>query len=320
MLVDQFIASFDAPPESLTLDIDATDDPVHGHQEKHFFHGYYDHHCFLPLYVTCGSRLLVAYLRPANIGADRHAAAILKLLVTRLRHQWPNVRILLRGDSGFGRWKLMRWCDRHDVRYLLGLARNTVLQRDAAPLMAQVAAAHQLDGQSHRVFDTLSYAAETWDRPRHVIVKAEHLAGGDGGKPNPRFVVTNLAGDPQDLYESAAGYCGRGDAENRIKEQQLGLFADRTSCHDFLAKQFRVLVAAAAYVLVDHVRRTALAGTDLAHAEVGTIRLRLFKIGARVVKSVRRLVVRMTTGYPWPDFFRLAAGRLLVPPLVPVPP
>jgi hypothetical protein len=320
VLVDQFVASFDAPPESLTLDIDATDDPVHGGQENRFFHGYYDGYCFLPLYVFCGSQLLVAYLRPADIGADRHAAAILKLLVTRLRQAWPNVRILLRGDSGFGRWKLMRWCDRRDVRYLLGLARNAVLQREAAPLMAQVAEAHRLDGQSHRVFDTLSYAAETWDRPRRVIVKAEHLAGGDEGKANPRFVVTNLAGDPQDLYESADGYCGRGDAENRIKEQQLHLFADRTSCHDFLANQFRVLVAAAAYVLVDHVRRTALVGTDLARAEVSTIRLRLFKIGAVVIKSVRRLVVRMATGYPWPDLFHLAARRLLVPRIAPAPP
>ncbi len=320
VLVEQFIASFDSPPESLTLDIDATDDPVHGGQENRFFHGYYDGYCFLPLYVFCGSQLLVAYLRPANIGADRHAAAILKLLVTRLRHQWPNVRILLRGDSGFCRWKLMRWCDHHDVRYLLGLAKNAVLQRRAEPRMAQVAEAFRLDGQSHRVFGTLSYAAETWDRPRRVIVKAEHLAGGGDGKANPRFVVTNLAGDPQDLYESAAGYCGRGDAENRIKEQQLGLFADRTSCHDFLANQFRVLVAAAAYVLIDHVRRTALAGTDLAHAEVGTIRLRLFKIGALVVKSVRRLVVRMATGYPWPDLFRLAAGRLLITRIAPAPP
>jgi hypothetical protein len=320
VLVDQFVASFDSPPESLTLDIDATDDPVHGGQQNRFFHGYYDGYCFLPLYVFCGSQLLVAYLRPANIGADRHAAAILKLLVTRLRRTWPHVRILLRGDSGFGRWKLMRWCDRHDVRYLLGLARNAVLQRAAEPLMAQVAEAHRLDGQSHRVFDTVSYAAQTWDRPRRVIVKAEHLAGGDDGKPNPRFVVTNLAGDPQELYESADGYCGRGDAENRIKDQQLGLFADRTSCHDFLANQFRVLLAAAAYVLVDHVRRTALAGTDLARAEVRTIRLRLFKIGALVVKSVRRLVVRMATGYPWPDLFRLAARRLLVPRIAPAPP
>jgi hypothetical protein len=320
VLIDQFVASFDTPPESLTLDVDATDDPVHGHQDNRFFHGYYDGYCFLPLYVFCGSQLLVAYLRPANIGADHHAAAILKLLVTRLRHAWPHVRILVRGDSGFCRWKLMRWCDRHDVRYLFGLARNPVLERAAEPLMAHVAEAHRLDGQSHRVFDTVSYAAQTWDRPRRVIVKAEHLTGGDDGKPNPRFVVTNLAGDPRDLYEAADGYCGRGDMENRIKDQQRGLFADRTSCHDFVANQLRVLLAAAAYVLVDHVRRTALAGTDLERAEVGTIRLRLFRIGALVVKSVRRLRLRMATGYPWPELFRLAVRRLTVPRIAPAPP
>jgi hypothetical protein len=308
VLVDQFIASFAQPPEHLTLDFDATDDPIHGDQEKRFFHGYYDGYCFLPLYVFCGSQLLVAYLRPANIGADHHAAAILKLLVTRLREVWPDVRITLRGDSGFARWRLMRWCDHHDVRYVLGLARNAVLERQSAEWLDQVRTAYELDGQSHRTFGTLGYAAKSWDRPRRVIVKAEHLRGPDGGKSNPRFLVTNYAGDPRALYEDH--YCPRGDMENRIKEQQLGLFADRTSCHDFEANQFRVLLAAAAYVLVEHIRRTALVGSELERAEVSTIRLRLFRVAALVQKTVRRIVVRIASSFPGQDLFRRVAQRL----------
>lgn len=308
VLVEQFIASFASPPEHLTLDFDATDDPVHGDQESRFFHGYYDGYCFLPLYVFCGSQLLVAYLRPANIGADRHAAAILKLLVTRLRQVWPDVRITVRGDSGFCRWKLMRWCDSHDVRYVLSLARNRVLERHAREWLDQVETAHALDGHSHRVFGTFSYAAKSWDRPRRVIVEAEHLRGPDGGKSNPRFVVTNTAGDPRAIYEDH--YCPRGDMENRIKEQQLGLFADRTSCHAFLANQFRVLLAAAAYVLVEHLRRTALVDTDLERAEVSTIRLRLFRVGALVQKSVRRFVIRIASSFPGQDLFVRVVRRL----------
>ena len=307
-LVEQFVASFETPPEHLTLDFDATDDPVHGHQENRFFHGYYDGYCFLPLYVFCGSRLLVAYLRPADSDPARHTAAILKLLARRLRKVWPDVQITLRGDSGFCRWRLMRWCDHNDVRYILGLARNRVLERQATPLLEAVARQHHADGQAHRLFEALHYAAQTWDRPRRVIVKAEHLVG---DKSNPRFVVTNLPGDPQELYEDV--YCQRGDMENRIKEQQLQLFADRTSCHRFVANQFRVLLAAAAYVLVEHIRRTALLGTELERAAVGTIRLKLFKIGALVVRSVRRILVRMASGYAWPELFRQTARRLLEP-------
>jgi hypothetical protein len=310
VLVERFIASFASPPEELVLDFDATDDPVHGQQESRFFHGYYDHHCFLPLYVTCGKQLLVAYLRPANIGADRHARAILKLLVERLRRQWPAVNILVRGDGGFCRWRMMRWCDSHGVRYLLGLPRNAVLERTSEEWMAQVKEAHRLDGRSHRVFGEFAYAAGSWDRPRRVIAKAEYLRGGAGAssKANPRYVVTNLAGDARTIYEEI--YCQRGESENRIKEQQLGLFADRTSCHRFVANQFRVLLAACAYVLVEHIRRTALAGTELEKAEVGTIRLRLFRVAALVVKSVRRMVVRLSAGYVGRELFALVGERL----------
>jgi hypothetical protein len=309
-LVECFIASHATPPEELILDFDATDDPVHGQQENRFFHGYYDGYCFLPLYVTCGDQLLVAYLRPSNIDGALHSQAILKLLVQRLRQVWPEVRIVVRADSGFCRWRLMRWCDRHGVDYLLGLAKNAVLQRQAAAWQEQAEQAFRADadGQAHRVFGEFRYAAGSWDRQRRVIAKAEYLPG---DKANPRFIVTSLSGAAQTLYEET--YCQRGDMENRIKEQQRGLFADRTSCHRFVANQFRVLLAAAAYVLVSHIRRIGLAGTEWARAEVGTIRLRLFKVGAWVQRSVRRVVVRMASSYPWPELFAGVVRRLAEP-------
>jgi len=315
ILVEQFVASFDASPTELILDFDATDDLVHGQQENHFFHGYYQHDCFLPLYVTCGSRLLVAYLRSADVGAAHHAEAIVKLLVTRLRQSWPNVNIAIRGDGGFCRWKIMRWCDSHDVRYVFGLPRNAVLERDSKEWLEQVREANRLDGQSHRVFGTLSYAAGSWDRARRVIVKAEYLRGENGasGKMNPRYVATNMAGDPQAMYE--VNYCHRGDSENKIKEQQLGLFSDRTSCRAFDANQFRVLLSAFAYVLVSHIRRTTLVGTELEKAEVGTIRLRLFRVAGLVVQSARRLVVSLSSHYPLSDVFRRVAMQLQTRPL-----
>jgi hypothetical protein len=304
VFVETFIRSHRAAPEELILDFDPTNDPVHGNQEQRFFHGYYDQYCFLPLYVFCGSQLLVAYLRPANIDGARHTRALLKLLVKQFRRQWPNVRIIFRGDSGFARWKLMRWCDQHDVGYIIGLARNAVLERSARPWTEASAAQFATMNQKQRLFGEFTYAAETWDRQRRVIVKAEHLDQG----PNSRFVVTNLAGSPQELYDAL--YCQRGDAENRIKEQQLGLFADRTSCHDFVANQFRVLLSAAAYLLLDSLRRQTLSGTELAHAQVDTIRLKVLKIGARVVCSVRRIVIHLAEGYPLQDLFARILTRL----------
>jgi hypothetical protein len=298
VLVDQFVASHPTAPEQVILDFDATNDPLHGQQEGRFFHGYYDQYCFLPLYVTCGQQLLVAYLRPANIDGAKHSRAILKLLVTRFRQVWPTVKILFRADSGFCRWRLMRWADRHGVDYIIGLAKNVRLKRLARRSMITARWRHRCTHEKQRLFEEFTYAAETWDRPRRVIAKAEHTDGGE----NPRFVVTSLAGDPQALYDEL--YCQRGDAENRIKEQQLGLFADRTSCHDFLANQFRVLLSAAAYVLVETLRRVGLAGTALAHAQVPTIRLKLLKIGGRIVRSVRRVVIHLASGFPLRQTFQ----------------
>ena len=305
VLVETFIASFATPPEELVLDFDATDDPIHGDQVGRFFHGYYDQYCFLPLYVFCGSQLLVAYLRPSNIDAAQHTWAILALLVKRFRQAWPGVKIIFRGDSGFCRWKMLRWCDRHQVDYIVGLAKNSRLLTLAEPLREQAAGQCQATGQKQRLFAWIRYAAGTWDKTRTVIAKAEHDTQG----PNPRFVVTSLTGDAQKLYDDL--YCQRGEMENRIKEQQLGLFADRTSCHDFEANQFRVLLSATAYVLLDHLRRTALAGTELATAQISTLRLKLLKIGGRLVRSARRIVLHLAGGYPLQTLFRHIAQRLV---------
>jgi hypothetical protein len=308
VLMDQFIAAHIVPPTHLLLDFDATDDPLHGHQEARFFHGYYDHHCYLPLYVFCGDELLTAYLRPSNIDGAKHSRAVLKLLVQKLRAAWPTVRITIRGDSGFCRWRLMRWCDRQGIGYIFGLAKNPTLQRHAADAIGTAVRQFARTGEKQRVFASFAYAAGTWDRARKVIVKAEHTAKG----PNPRFVVTNVPGEAQFLYEDV--YCQRGEMENRIKEQQLDLFADRTSCHRFLANQFRLLLSSAAYVLVQALRRTALAGTELAQAQVGTIRLKLFKVAARVVISARRVVFHLASSYPYRELFTAVFGRLLSPP------
>jgi hypothetical protein len=308
-LVDQYLASHPTPPERIVLDFDATDDPVHGQQEGRFFHGYYDAYCFLPLYIYAGDQLLAAYLRPSNIDGAKHSRAILKLLVTRLREVWPAVPIVFRGDSGFCRWRLLRWCDRHGVDYVVGLARNAVLERLGQGLMDQAKTQFQATGEKQRLFGEFSYAADTWDRPRRVIAKAEFGPKGD----NPRFVVASLAGEPQPLYDAV--YCQRGEMENRIKEQQLGLFADRTSCHAFLANQFRVLLSAAAYVLVETLRREGLTGTELASAQVQTIRLKLLKIGGRIVRSVRRVVLHLATPFPLQELFRFVLARLMARPV-----
>ena len=305
VFVEQFIASFDKPPAELVLDFDPTDVPLHGSQERRFFHGYYDHYCFLPLYVFCGQQLLVAYLRPSNIDAALHARAVLRLLVNRLRKAWPEVRILFRGDSGFARWKLMRWCENNRVDYVIGLARNEVLKRMAEPFMDAAETEYQKTWRKVRNFHDLAYAAETWDRERRVIAKAERLPEG----PNLRFVVTSLTDQcPHCVYDGT--YVLRGDMENRIKEQQLMLFANRASCHSFLANQFRLLLSSAAYVLVETLRRTTLAGTELATAQVNTIRLKLFKVAARVVISVRRVVLHLSTAYPLQVIFRQIQHRL----------
>ena len=297
ILVDQFIASFGAAPTELILDFDATDDRVHGKQEGAHFHGYYGDYCFLPLYVFCGEQLLVSYLRPGRSDAARHAWVILKLLVARLRQAWPGVKLIFRGDSGFCRWRMLRWCEDHGVHYLVGLAQNSRLLDAAQSLLEQAGQVFTQTQEKQRLFGQVQYAAGTWDKQRRVIIKAEHTAKGS----NPRFLVTNLEGEAQRLYDEV--YCARGEMENRIKEQQLGLFADRTSCHDWWANQFRLLLSSFAYVLLERLRTLCLAGTELARAQAGTIRLKLLKIGAVVLRNTRRIQLLLSSGHPYQRLF-----------------
>jgi len=308
LFVERFLAAHDVPPKEIVLDFDATDDPVHGQQEQRFFQGYYRHYCFLPLYVFCGGHLLCALLRPANIDGAKHSRAMTRLLVERIRLAWPDVKITIRGDSGFCRWKLMRWCENHNVDYIFGIGRNKVLERDVDPLMKQAEAAFAETGLKQRLFGETSYQAGTWARPRRVIMKAERLTPG----PNRRFIVSTLEGEPQTLYDDV--YCQRGDMENRIKEQQLMLFADRTSCHHFAANQFRLLLSSFAYVLLYELRATHLAGTELATAQVTKIRLTLLKIAARVTLSVRRVVLHLSSSCPYQSVFRHVAATLIPAP------
>ena len=304
VLLDQFIASFKRAPKKLILDFDATDDPVHGEQDGRFFHGYYRHYCFLPLYVFCGHQLLVSYLRPSNIDGAKHSWAILSLLVKRLRQVWPKVRIIFRGDGGFCRWKMLRWCDHHEVGYIIGLAKNKCLNRLTASLQDEAAACFAATGHKVRWFTDFQYAARSWDGARRVIAKIEHSQHG----VNPRYVVTNLEGDAKQLYDKL--YCARGDMENRIKENQLDMFGDRTSCQHWWPNQFRLLLASLAYTLIEAIRRIALKGTELANAYVGTIRLKLFRIGAVILKNTRRIRFLLASGCPYKELYFLAANRL----------
>lgn len=304
LLVEVFIESFDTPPKELILDFDATDDPVHGSQQGRFFHGFYDCYCFLPLYVFCGSQLLVSYLRPSNIDAAKHSWAILSLLVRRFRQEWPEVKIIFRGDSGFCRHRMLEWCNRHDVGFIIGLAKNARLLKACSRATAKAAKCQRRKGGSVRLFIDIGYAAKTWRHRQRVIVKAEHNVHGS----NTRFVVTNLPGKGRELYEKV--YCARDDMENRIKEQQLYLFADRTSCSKWWSNQMRLLLSSLAYVLFDGMRRLALHGTKLAKATCETIRLKLLKIGAVIVRNTRRVKVMLSSAFPGKELFIVVAQRL----------
>ncbi|MBU6473777.1 MAG: IS1380 family transposase [Alphaproteobacteria bacterium] len=304
ILVEQFIASHDKAPAVLILDFDATDTPVHGNQEGRFFHGYYDCHCFLPLYVFCGDQLLTAYLRRSNIDASKHAAAILKLLVTRLRRAWPRTKLVFRGDSGFCRDLLLSWCDRHDVKYVVGIARNDRLVAQAARLMTKAEQQFKKTGNKQRLFTAFDYAAGSWKRVRWVIAKAEHTEQGS----NPRFIVTNIVGDAQKIYDRR--YCQRGEMENRVKEQMM-LFADRVSAHCWWANQWRICLSAIAYTLMEALRRLALQGTELAQATCATIRAKLIKIGTVVVKKLTVVRLHLSSHHPLQDLFRRVRAALV---------
>jgi hypothetical protein len=308
LFVDLFLEAHPRAPKQIVLDLDATDDPLHGQQEGRFFHGYYSCYCYLPLYVFCGRHLLAALLRPSNIDASAGAVAEVARIVARIRAAWPRVEILLRADSGFARDELMAWCEANRVHYVFGLARNPRLVTELDTDLTGAAAEHAATGQPARRFKELSYATlDSWSRVRRVIGKAEYLAKG----PNPRFIVTSLpasAIDGRTLYERV--YCARGEMENRIKEQQLDLFADRTSAATMRANQLRLWFASFAYVLLEALRRIGLRHTQFQDATCGTIRLKLLKLGAKVTVSVRRIKVAIASACPYRTEFALAHLRL----------
>lgn len=303
-LVEIFIESFKKPPKEIILDFDATDDPVHGNQVGKFYHGYYKAYCFLPLYVFCGKHLLAAYLKPSSIDAAHGAWSILKLLTTRFREVWPKVKIIFRADSGFCRHLMMDWCDKNNIEYIIGIAKNSRLEFMAKDLMEKAVSQFESTGEKQRVFGDIIYAADSWKYERRIVAKAEYSAKGK----NPRFIVTSLAGDGQSLYEKH--YCARGEAENRIKAQQLDLFADRTSCTNWIPNQVRLLLSGLAYTLIEAIRRLALKDTSLSSACCGTIRLKLFKIGAVLLKNTRRIQMFLSSAYPYQQMFYTISYRL----------
>lgn len=297
LLVDLFLEAQTPVPDRITLDLDATDDTLYGNQEGRFYHGYYHDYCYLPLYVFCGEHLLCARLRMSNIDAAADSVEELEPLVARIRRRWPAVKILLRGDAGFCREKLMAWCEVEGIDYIFGLAQNPRLKKQIEAEMAQVEQQYTQSQAPIRVFTEFLYSTkDTWNRERRVIAKVEHLDKG----ANPRFVVTSLAPEQmaaQELYEKE--YCARGDCpENRIKEQQLDLFADRTSTGKMWSNQLRLYFSSIAYVLMQTLRRIALTGTELATAQCGTIRLKLLKIGAHVRVTVRKIWISLSGSYP----------------------
>lgn len=308
LLVDLFVEAHREPPAQIVIDMDATDLPLHGHQEQRFFHGYYDHYCYLPLYLFCGEQLLCARLRPANQDAAAGCVDEVNRIVLQIRQAWPLVTVVLRGDSGFCRDALMSWCEANRVDYVLGFARNGRLEDLLAPEMDKARAQQAATGTSARTFTEFEYqtVSKSWSRARRVIAKAEVL----GDKENPRFVVTSLTGqrwEPRTVYEDL--YCARGEMENRIKEQ-LSLFADRVSTETMRANQMRVYLAGMAYVLVSALRRIGLPGTEMARAQATTIRLRLLKIGAQVRVTARRVWVELAASFPLQALFWRVAEQL----------
>ncbi len=308
LLVELFLDAHREAPAQIWLDLDATDDPVHGQQEGRFFHGYYGHYCYLPLYIFSGEHVLCARLRRANIDACEGSVEELTRIVAQIRARWPATRIIIRGDSGFCREEIMAWCEGNAVDYVLGLAKNARLGRLSLRQRLRAQQAFLQSAQAARVFGELTYRTrESWSRARRVVVKAEHLAQG----ANPRYVVTSLSAEEADartLYEDL--YCARGDMENRIKEQQLDLFADRTSTQLLRANQIRLYFSSFAYILLCALRRLGLKGTDLAHAQCGTIRVRLLKLGAQVRVSVRRVWISFSESFPAQRLFLQALCNL----------
>jgi len=310
LFVEHFLSHYNSgsQPGQIIIDLDATDDPIHGNQEGRFFHGFYNSYCYLPLYIFCEGYLLASKLRRSNIDASLGADTELERIVSQIRRRWPATRIIVRGDSAFAREWLMKWCEENHLDYLFGLARNTRLQRSIGRPMQQARVHYAATGKPARLYTDLRYRTrKSWTRSRRVVAKAEYLAG----KENPRFVVTSLSTkrwSAKALYERL--YCPRGEMENRIKEQQLYLFADRTSSATMRANQLRLWFSSVAYLLMHELRQQALGGGELARAQCHSIRTKLLKIGARVVVSTRRIVVHLASGYPYKELYYVALSRI----------
>ena len=312
LFIDLFIESHTEAPQEIIFDLDATDDPIHGSQEGRFFHGYYGHYCYLPLYIFCGEQLLCARLRTANRDASSGVLAELERILNKVRAVWPKTRIIIRGDSGFCRNEIMDWCETNRVDYVFGLAKNKRLQAEIVEEMVEAKRRHEATGVPARVFKDFCYQTlKSWSRERRVVGKAEYLNGGE----NPRFIVTSFGSEypGMDLYETC--YCARGEMENRIKEQQLYLFADRTSTHEMASNQLRLYFSSFAYVIIETLRRLALHGTEMAKAQCSTIRLKLFKIGAQIRISVRKVWLSISESYPFADLLNRVLRRLQQIPL-----
>jgi len=298
LLIDVFLESFDSRPDRLVFDFDNTDIALHGNQEGRFFHGYYDDYCFLPLYVFCGEKIVSAFLQPSCDDGAKHAGAVLKKIVHKVRAKWPGMKIIYRGDSGFARRRHLYWCERNNVDYVIGLPKNQVLENIISPVMEKSKEQFDSTGLKVRNFCSFEYAAASWKgRKRRVICKAEYNEHG----ANPRFVLTTLKGDPEKIYDEE--YCARGNMENRIKEQQLWLFSDRTSAHAWWTNQFRILLSSLTYILFERMRNLALEGTKLAKAQVSKIRLKLLKIGAVITRNTRRICFNLSSSFPYKNIF-----------------
>ncbi len=308
LFVDVFLQLHAKVPKRIVLDLDATDDPVHGNQLGKFFHGYYKSYCYLPLYIFCGDHLLCAKLRPADIDGAAGSVRQLDRIVKQIRTKWPEVRIIIRGDSGFCREPIMAWCEANGVDYILGLAKNKRLERILGEELHEAKQQFEATGKASRVFKDFTYQTrKSWSRPRRVVGKAEHLRKG----ANPRFVVTSISSEeipPRELYEDE--YCERGEMENRIKEQQLYLFADRTSASSMRANQLRLWFSSVAYTLLQVLRQFGLRGTRFARARCDTIRLKLLKIGASVRVTVRRVWLSMSESHPYQELFAIVYSNL----------
>ena len=309
--VENFIASYERPPEAIILDLDDTDDPTHGSQQLQIFNGYFDNYCFMPLHIYEGisGKLVTTILRPGKRPKGKEVVSIIKRIVKRIRQVWPKVGILLRGDSHFASPKVFTWCEKTNVHYIFGMTRNSILRTIAEPTLKQARRAYSNNGGKVRIFRNLQYQASTWHRKIRVILKAEINEQGE----NPRFIVTSLeTHKPSFIYETV--YCGRGQMENFIKDHKVALNSDRTSCHSFSANSFRLFLHSAAYVLMHALRDKTLAGTDLAKAQFDTIRLRLLKIGAEVREMKTKLIFRLPSSYPNKNVLHIMMQNLALSP------